>query len=146
MRLGVASAVVGRRRVPGDVEIADGMVVAVGTTKAGDSRATIAGFVDLQVNGFGEVDFLDTDAAGYQVAAQALALTGVTAYQPTFISSPEQDVLDALDVAAAAQDTADGAPHPRRPPGGSVPQPQVAGSPQPRQHRAAQPGAGSSTV
>ena len=106
MRLGVASAVVGGRRVPGDVEIADGTVAAVGAAPAGDGGTAVAGFVDLQVNGFGGVDFLDTDAAGYEVAAQALARTGVTAYQPTFISSPEQDVLDALDVAAGAQEAA----------------------------------------
>lgn len=108
MRLGVASAVVGGQRVPGDVEIADGTVVAVGSTPTGDSGTAVAGFVDLQVNGFGGVDFLDTDAAGYEKAAQALARTGVTAYQPTFISSPEQDVLDALAVAAGAQETASG--------------------------------------
>lgn len=108
MRLGVASAVVGGRRVPGDVEIADGTVAAVGAAPAGRSGIAVAGFVDLQVNGFGGVDFLDTGATGYEEAGQALARTGVTAYQPTFISSPEQDVLGALDVAAGAQKTAGG--------------------------------------
>lgn len=100
MRLGVASAVVGGRRVPGDVEIADGAVTGVGAAPAGRSGTAAAGFIDLQVNGFGGVDFLDADEAGYQKAGRALARTGVTAYQPTFISSPEDDVLAALDVAA----------------------------------------------
>ncbi len=100
MKLGVASAVVGGRRVHGDVEIADGAGTAVGVTPPGRGGIATAGFVDLQVNGFGGVDFLDADEAGYETAGQALARTGVTAYQPTFITSPESDVLAALDVAA----------------------------------------------
>lgn len=100
MKLGVASAVVGGRRVYGDVEIADGAVTGIGVTPPGRKGIATAGFVDLQVNGFGGVDFLDTDEAGYEKAGRALARTGVTAYQPTFITSPESDVLAALDVAA----------------------------------------------
>lgn len=100
MRLGVASAVVGGRTVHGDVEIAGGAVTAVGVSPPGRSGNATAGFVDLQVNGFGGVDFLDTDGAGYEKAGRALVRTGVTAYQPTFITSPENDVLAALDLAA----------------------------------------------
>ena len=54
------------------------------------------GFVDLQVNGFGGVDFLDADADGYRRAGEALLETGVTAYQPTLITSPEETLLAAL--------------------------------------------------
>ena len=54
------------------------------------------GFVDLQVNGFGGVDFLDADADGYRRAGEALLETGVTAYLPTLITSPEEQVLAAL--------------------------------------------------
>ena len=54
------------------------------------------GFVDLQVNGFGGVDFLDADAAGYRRAGEALLETGVTAYLPTLITSPEEKLLAAL--------------------------------------------------
>ena len=46
------------------------------------------GFVDLQVNGFAGVDFLGADADGYAAAGDALLETGVTAYLPTFITSP----------------------------------------------------------
>ncbi len=56
----------------------------------------VPGFVDLQVNGFGGVDFLEADAAGYRQAGDALLETGVTAYLPTLISSPEDKVLAAL--------------------------------------------------
>ncbi len=54
------------------------------------------GFVDLQVNGFGGVDFLDADSDGYRRAGEALLETGVTAYLPTLITSPEEQVLAAL--------------------------------------------------
>ena len=54
------------------------------------------GFVDLQVNGFGGVDFLDADADGYRRAGEALLETGVTAYLPTLITTPEEQLLAAL--------------------------------------------------
>ena len=65
-------------------------------SRAAGSRARAAaaspcpGFVDLQVNGFGGVDFLDADADGYRRAGEALLETGVTAYLPTLITSPEE--------------------------------------------------------
>jgi len=48
------------------------------------------------VNGFGGVDFLDADAAGYRAAGDALLETGVTAYLPTLITSPPDELLAAL--------------------------------------------------
>ena len=56
----------------------------------------VPGFVDLQVNGFGGVDFLDADADGYRRAGEALLETGVTAYLPTLITSPEEQILAAM--------------------------------------------------
>jgi N-acetylglucosamine-6-phosphate deacetylase len=56
----------------------------------------VPGFVDLQVNGFSGVDFLAADADGYRQAGEALLETGVTAYLPTFITAPEEQLVDAL--------------------------------------------------
>jgi N-acetylglucosamine-6-phosphate deacetylase len=56
----------------------------------------VPGFVDLQVNGFAGVDFLTADAEGYRQAADAILETGVTAFLPTFITSPEEQLLAAL--------------------------------------------------
>ena len=95
MRLGVEAAVVDGALVPGDVELVDGVVGGVALGRAGRGIA-VPGFVDLQVNGFGGVDFSSADDAGYRRAGEALLETGVTAFQPTFITAPEDDLVDAL--------------------------------------------------
>src|SRR5881397_3369119 len=96
MKLGVEAAYVDGAFVPGDVEIADGRVVAVGVERGSGRGLAVPGLVDLQVNGFGGVDFLDADADGYRRAGEALLETGVTAYLPTLITSPEEQLLAAL--------------------------------------------------
>ncbi len=96
MRLGVGAALVKGRLVPGDVEIADGRVARVGLSSANGTGIAAPGFVDLQVNGFAGVDFFSADAEGYRRAGDALLESGVTAYQPTFITSPENELTAAL--------------------------------------------------
>jgi N-acetylglucosamine-6-phosphate deacetylase len=96
MRLGVEAALVGDLLVAGDVEVEDGRVVAVGTPSPGGRGIAVPGFIDLQVNGFGGVDFLDADADGYRRAGEALLETGVTAYLPTLITSPEEQLVAAM--------------------------------------------------
>jgi N-acetylglucosamine-6-phosphate deacetylase len=96
VRLGVEAALVDGELVTGDVELADGRVGAVGLGGARGRGIAVPGFVDLQVNGFGGVDFLAADADGYRRAGAAMLRTGVTAYLPTLITSPEADVLAAL--------------------------------------------------
>jgi N-acetylglucosamine-6-phosphate deacetylase len=94
-RLGVEAALVDGVFVAGDVEVHDGLITGVGLAGGGRGYA-VPGFVDLQVNGFGGVDFLDADADGYRRAGEALLQTGVTAYLPTLITSPEHQVLAAM--------------------------------------------------
>jgi N-acetylglucosamine-6-phosphate deacetylase len=97
MRLGVAAALVEGQLVPGDVDIAEGTVAGVGLRPpAAGGRIAAPGFVDLQVNGFAGVDFMHADRAGYAHAAEAMLETGTTAYQPTFITAPEDDLVAAL--------------------------------------------------
>ena len=100
MRLGVEAALVDGTFVPGDVDVQDGCIAALGLAGAGTGIAA-PGFVDLQVNGFGGVDFLDAGPEGYARAGDALLETGVTAYLPTFITSPEEHILAALEVVAS---------------------------------------------
>jgi N-acetylglucosamine-6-phosphate deacetylase len=96
MRLGVEAAIVDGTLVPGDVEVADGRVAGVALSPRGGSGIAARGFVDLQVNGFAGVDFAATDLAGYRRAGEALLETGVTAFQPTLITAPEDDLVAAL--------------------------------------------------
>jgi N-acetylglucosamine-6-phosphate deacetylase len=96
VRLGVEAALVRGELVPGDVEVEDGRIEAVGLANGARGKVAIPGFVDLQVNGYGGVDFLSAAEEDYSVAGEALLLAGVTAYQPTFITSSEAAVVDAL--------------------------------------------------
>jgi N-acetylglucosamine-6-phosphate deacetylase len=95
VRIGVEAALVHGELVPGDVDIVDGQVGAVGLSGPGRGLA-VPGFVDLQVNGFGGVDFLNASAVDYDRAGESLCQTGVTAYQPTMITAPEETLLAAL--------------------------------------------------
>lgn len=96
MRLGVGAALVNGELVRGDVEIQDGRIETVGVMPRRSANVAIPGFVDLQVNGYGGVDFLSASPEDYSRAGEALLLAGVTAYQPTFITSPEAAVVEAL--------------------------------------------------
>jgi N-acetylglucosamine-6-phosphate deacetylase len=96
MRLGVGAALVDGAWVTGDVEVADGKIAAVGLESANGNGLAAPGFVDLQVNGFAGVDFFAADTEGYRRAGKGLLECGVTSYQPTFITSPEDKLAAAL--------------------------------------------------
>jgi N-acetylglucosamine-6-phosphate deacetylase len=93
----VDAALVAGELVPGDVEVADGLVTAVGLGDGAQGRGlAVPGFVDLQVNGFAGVDFAHADPAAQRHAAEALAAAGTTAFQPTLITAPEDELVAAL--------------------------------------------------
>ena len=96
MRLGVEAAVVGDTIVPGDVEVADGVITRYGLGSANGQGIAAPGMIDLQVNGFAGVDLMGADARGYQRVGEAVLETGVTAYLPTFVSAPERELLAAI--------------------------------------------------
>jgi len=96
VRLGVQAALVDGQLLPGDVELVDGVVARYGLASANGQGIAAPGFVDLQVNGFGGVDFLEADSEAYGRAGEALLETGVTAYLPTLITTPEEELLAAL--------------------------------------------------
>jgi N-acetylglucosamine-6-phosphate deacetylase len=96
VKLGVEAALVEGRLIPGDVEIVDGLVGRHGLASRNGHGVAAPGFVDIQVNGFGGVDFLDSDTDGYRRAGEALLETGVTAYLPAFITAPEEQLHAAL--------------------------------------------------
>ena len=87
--LGVKAAFVDGELVPGDVRTAGGQVTAVGVDAGPAARGTaVPGFIDVHINGFAGVDFLTAEPDDYDRVGSALAATGVTAYVPTFVTSP----------------------------------------------------------
>jgi len=96
VRLGVEAALVDGVLVAGDIEIADGRVTQVGLESAKGHGIAVPGFVDLHVHGFGDVDFATANLEGYRRAGDALLRTGVTAFQPSFLTAPADDLLAAL--------------------------------------------------
>jgi N-acetylglucosamine-6-phosphate deacetylase len=106
VRLGVEAALVDGQLVPGDVEVISGRIAGFGLAAPNGSGVAVPGFVDLHVNGFAGVDFLSADTDGYRQAADALLETGVTAFLPTFITSPEEQLLAALREVPAESDGA----------------------------------------
>lgn len=103
MKLGVAHVVIDGALVPGDIEIEDGRVTAIGVMPAGPRGIAVPGFVDMQVNGFAGVDFATARPEDYAKAGAALAASGVVAYQPTVITLPEEQTLAALGALAEYQ-------------------------------------------
>jgi N-acetylglucosamine-6-phosphate deacetylase len=95
VRLGVEAAVVEGVLVRGDVEVVEDRVAAVGLGGTGRGIA-VPGFVDLHIHGFAGVDFAAADAQGYRRAGEALLATGVTAFQPSFITVPEDELAASL--------------------------------------------------
>ena len=91
----------------------DGVVAERGEHEA-PGRAQVVGdvvfspgFVDIQTNGLGAVDFWRADPEEWRTAGRELLASGVTSYLPTLVSSPRDGYRDALARAAAAQETRD---------------------------------------
>ena len=110
MRLGVEAALVEGKLIEGDVTIADGAVAQVGIRPAGRAGTAVPGYVDAHINGVAGVDFLTADLAGYRRAADALAATGVVAFQPTLVSSPPEAYAEPLAAASEVTGDRDGRP------------------------------------
>jgi N-acetylglucosamine-6-phosphate deacetylase len=93
---------------PGYVSCADGKVVAVG---AGPPHGEpdvhlhdgflVPGFVDLQVNGYFGIELATADDDDWLAVARRLPETGTTAFLPTFITSPVDEMVAALRRATA---------------------------------------------
>lgn len=74
--------------------VACGMPSSVGETPGAEvsqhpGLTAVPGFIDLQVNGFGGVDFLHAGVDDWVRAGETLLRRGVTAWCPTLVSSPK---------------------------------------------------------
>jgi N-acetylglucosamine-6-phosphate deacetylase len=94
---------------PGWVAADDGVVVDVGygAAPAGavdlGSALLAPGFVDIQVNGVGDVDFASADPDGWRRAGRAQLEQGVTAYCPTLVTAPLDEYPPAMERVGVAQ-------------------------------------------
>lgn len=95
---------------PGAVEIGGGRIVAVSAV-TGDvpDRTLCPGFVDLQVNGHGDVDVATATGDEWHRLDESLLSQGVTTWCPTLTSRP----LDLYPPALAAVEEVAGRPGPR---------------------------------
>ena len=98
-RLGVAAALVDGVLVPGDVQLADGLVAAVGLPPVRGGGTAVPGLVDLQVNGYGGVDLLTSSADEWREASRRMARDGVTSFVANLVTAAEEMTASALAVA-----------------------------------------------
>jgi N-acetylglucosamine-6-phosphate deacetylase len=88
------------------VMIAEGRIAAI---EPADLESTVpyvaAGLIDLQVNGFGGLDFNDGTLTPERVSALTLMMTklGVTTYLPTLITASRTSLVSALTTIAEAR-------------------------------------------
>ncbi|MEY2468518.1 MAG: N-acetylgalactosamine-6-phosphate deacetylase [Actinomycetota bacterium] len=74
---------------PGEVTIDDGVITDVRHhTGAAPDRVLCPGFVDLQVNGFDDVDVASADGHDWDRLDQLIGSQGVTAWCPTIVTAP----------------------------------------------------------
>ena len=108
MNLDVGRALVGGHLVRGSVVVDDHRVTEVGAAPGRLDRVAIPGFVDLQINGFGGVDFRTAGADGLMETAAAITSTGTTYLLPTFYSSTIDGYIEALIALGEAHDRGTG--------------------------------------
>lgn len=109
MRLGVSGAVVDGAWCPGDVEVADGRVAAVGLPPARGGRVAIPGLVDLLCHGYAGVDLASASVEDVATVRAAAARDGTTALCPSLITDDPDRTVAALARFDAARAGGDGA-------------------------------------
>lgn len=76
----------------GSLEIADGLIAAVNNNAPHPDHAyLIPGYIDLQVNGFRDVDLATCEPGQWAAVGSELARHGTTSWLPTLISRPLDD-------------------------------------------------------
>lgn len=96
---------------PATVTCADGRITAIDRGGTAGSGVVVPGFVDLQVNGFEDVDVSVAATDDWARLDQPLAASGVTAWLPTLVSQPLARYERPLRSIAAAMHRR--GPHPR---------------------------------
>jgi N-acetylglucosamine-6-phosphate deacetylase len=90
---------------PIEIATKDGIITEISSARHQDESWLSAGFIDLQVNGFGGED-LNTDGLEPDVLialTEKMLKVGVTTFLPTLITSSEQKITSALRAIAEAR-------------------------------------------
>ena len=83
--------------VPGVVEVEGDRITSVtAATGAQPDRFVVPGFIDLQLNGYGDVDVASAVGADWDRLDRVLLRQGVTAWCPTLVSAPLASYAAAL--------------------------------------------------
>jgi N-acetylglucosamine-6-phosphate deacetylase len=91
---------------PGAVDVEDGRIVAVSATSGRVQDVTLApGFIDVQLNGYDDVDVAVADNDDWDRLDELLLRQGVTAWCPTIVTSPLNSYSAALARVTAAATT-----------------------------------------
>jgi N-acetylglucosamine-6-phosphate deacetylase len=98
----------GRMTGPVEVSVEDGVIRAVRPAAGVCDLALVdgvltAGLVDIQINGAFGVDFSSADDDAWDRVAASLPPTGVTAFQPTYITAPLGALVSGLHTAVEAR-------------------------------------------
>jgi N-acetylglucosamine-6-phosphate deacetylase len=94
---------------PGWLAVEDGVIAEVGDGRPPSGASDLGpavlapAFVDLQLNGFDDVDLATADAAGWRRVGRQLARHGVGAYLATFVTAPLDRYDEPLTRLEAAQ-------------------------------------------
>ena len=96
-----------------EIEVSDGRIRALSESDRDAKDLWVApGLIDIQVNGYGGVDFNKDDLTGEEIARsiRALRSTGVTRFLPTIITGPASRMTGAARNLARARHELDEAP------------------------------------
>ena len=87
------------------IEFNNGKITALTPCTSKNTNYLSAGLVDLQVNGYGGIDFNDGDLTADKVRdiSRKMLTTGVTTYLPTVITASETTIISALEAITAAR-------------------------------------------
>ncbi len=102
MRISAKGAVIRGALVPGDVVVQDGRLSEIGLPSTGRGYV-LPGLIDLQVNGYGGVDFNAATAEEFQSAFRALRRDGVFMVQPTVITDSADVVVRQISLLGELQ-------------------------------------------
>jgi N-acetylglucosamine-6-phosphate deacetylase len=94
---------------PVSIEIADGKIAKIKTLSSGSERPEVyvaPGLIDIQINGYMGIDFLDQDLSIEKIreATRALWKEGVTSFLPTLVTADHESLINSFSILSRALD------------------------------------------